>query len=76
MIDAVIAKIIGYNISRIPTVYNALYNVKSLFSLLKNEEIYVKWIEDGEISDKSLNEINSFDFIPPKFWKRAMSKKS
>jgi len=76
VIDAVIAKIIGYNISRIPTVYNALYNVKSLFSLLKNEEIYVKWIEDGEISDKSLNEINSFDFIPPKFWERVMSKKS
>jgi len=73
VVDSVIAKIIGYNISRIPSVYNALYNVKSLFALSKDEKICVKWVESKKGSEKFLEEIDSFDFIPPKFWERAMS---
>ena len=69
------AKIIGYNISRIPTVYNALYNVKSLFSLSKDEEIFIKWIANEKIEEMPLSEVKSFDFIPPKFWQRALSRK-
>jgi uncharacterized protein (DUF362 family) len=75
IIDAVMAKIIGYNISRIPTVYNALYNVKSLFSLNRNEEVFIKWMENEKIEEIPLEEVKSFDFIPPKFWKRALSRK-
>jgi hypothetical protein len=76
IIDAVIAKIIGYNISRIPTVYNALYNVKSLFSLNRNEEVFIKWMENDKIKEITLEEVKSFDFILPKFWKRAKCEKS
>jgi hypothetical protein len=69
------AKIIGYNILRIPTVYNVLYNVKSLFSLNRNEEVFIKWIENEKIEEIPLEKVKSFDFIPPKFWKRAVNRK-
>jgi len=75
IVDALMAEIIGYNISRIPTVYNALYNVKSLISLNRNEEVFVKWVENEKIEEMPLSEVKSFDFIPPKFWQRAMSRK-
>jgi uncharacterized protein (DUF362 family) len=73
IIDAVIAKLIGYNFSRVPIVYNALFNINSLFALARGEKIFVKYFEKGKSEVKPLEDVPSFGFIPPKFWKRAMN---
>lgn len=72
-IDAAIARIIGYNISRIPTIYNALYNVKSLFSLKRDEKVMVNLLNDNDKVE--LNEINQQNFILPVYWLRAKAKR-
>ncbi|MEM1578012.1 MAG: DUF362 domain-containing protein [Candidatus Pacearchaeota archaeon] len=74
IIDAVMARIIGYNISRIPLVYNALFNIKSKFCLHKNEKIYIKWCRENKYEFKDLNSIPSYNFLVPKYWRRALSK--
>ncbi|MEZ7892944.1 MAG: DUF362 domain-containing protein [Candidatus Wallbacteria bacterium] len=69
--DAVQCQILGYNLSRVPTVYNALYNIKSNFVLGKNEKIIVKIIDNKKIHDKELSELESYNFKVPYFWRRA-----
>src|SRR5262249_13274479 len=49
-IDAVLAKFIGYNLSRVPTVYHAVYNRKSKFGGRRAEQLEVKCLFAGGAS--------------------------
>ena len=74
-IDAVIAKILGYNISRIPTVYNAVYDRRSKFSgpSLSNFEV-TSMLADDTPQQIPFNELPNMDFKKPKFWQHAQAK--
>lgn len=79
LIDAVIARIIGFNISRIPTVYNALYNIKSRFCLKSSDkDVIIEWVEKNNHTCYDIDQIDtitSYNFIPPRYWKRALSRR-
>ena len=71
IIDSAIASIIGYNMSRIQSVYNAVFNVKSLYCNRENNSVSVKWIEDGEQKNINLEQIKNFHFKLPPHWRFA-----
>lgn len=71
-IDAVIAKLMGYNISRIPSVYNAVYLGKSKFAGPFLEDFNVLSISgNGETQSVPFNELPNLDFVKPRYWRRA-----
>ena len=71
-VDAVIAKIMGYNISRIPTVYNAIYNRRSKFggAFLSDFKI-VSLLSGGEPQVTNFDDLPNLNFTKPKYWRRA-----
>ena len=70
-VDAVLARLIGYNISRVPTVYHAIYHRKSRFSgpYLENFKAHLR--EDGISKIVPFGELPNLGFVPPLHWKRA-----
>lgn len=71
-VDAVAAHLMGYNISRIPTVYHAIYHRHSKFADvgLDRFDVAVNW--DGEIEmTKPLRKLPNLKFDVPKHWRRA-----
>ncbi|MCP4367655.1 MAG: DUF362 domain-containing protein [Deltaproteobacteria bacterium] len=71
-IDAVIARIMGYNISRIPTVYNAIYNRKSKFGDGFLEDLEISWIgRSRQVESIVFDQLRNFKFVKPKYWSRA-----
>jgi uncharacterized protein (DUF362 family) len=71
-IDAVIAKFLGYNISRIPTVYNAIYDYRSKFIGQSLRDFHVISLLDRERPEKvAFDSLPNFHFRKPKFWKHA-----
>ncbi len=71
-VDAVLAKLMGYNISRIPTVYNAIYHRKSGFSASYLDDYSILWSSiNGESSKKIFSELPNLNFIKPHYWERA-----
>ncbi len=69
-VDAVVARIIGFNISRIPTVYNAIYHRKSKFAGEYLEDFKIQY-NDGKSEEISLSSVPSFNFKKPLFWEGA-----
>jgi uncharacterized protein (DUF362 family) len=67
-IDAVIAQVIGYNLARIPTVYNALYNRKSRFSIESLDQLRVLQVDASGTRELGLEDIASLDFVLPAHW--------
>ncbi|MGA2256460.1 MAG: DUF362 domain-containing protein [Thermoguttaceae bacterium] len=72
-VDAVIAKLMGYNLVRVPTVYHAVYNRKSKFGGPGVEEMPMHFIDpSGAVHRGSWKEVPNLSFKPPRHWQRAM----
>jgi hypothetical protein len=71
-IDAVIGMLMGYNISRIPLVYNALYHKKSKFGGQNLEDFFVNFVDikNNNIKYEYFN-LPNLHFEKPKYWERA-----
>jgi uncharacterized protein (DUF362 family) len=70
-VDAALAKVMGYNVARIPSVYHAVYHRKSGFGGTRLQDIPVHFISQD--SAGTLTDITPFGFTPPRHWRRAMS---
>ncbi len=72
-VDAVIARLMGYNLARVPTVYHAVYHRKSKFAGPGAEEMPIHFIEpSGAVHRGSWKEVPNLRFRPPRHWQRAM----
>lgn len=73
-VDATIARIMGYNISRVPTVHHAIYDRRSKFATEGLSAISVVYIpETGDFSQLSLLDVPVDSFVKPRYWRRAES---
>jgi hypothetical protein len=73
-LDAAIAKLMGYNLSRVPTVYHAVYHRKSKFGVSSLEDVPLHFVDEkGKVRTGSWDEIENLGFKPPRNWKRALS---
>jgi hypothetical protein len=72
-VDAVMATLMGYNLSRIPTVHNALYDVRSLFNVSRHDELTVLEQCGDVCLEKTLSQLTPMRCKSPKYWSRAMS---
>jgi uncharacterized protein (DUF362 family) len=71
-IDAVIGKLMGYNIARVPTVYHALYNRKSRFGGQPTDLLEVRCILNGKRKNViPFDDLPNLQFKKPIYWKRA-----
>jgi uncharacterized protein (DUF362 family) len=70
-VDAVLAQLIGYNISRVPTVYQAIYHRKSQFGGPYLENFTTHMWENGKTKVIPLDELPDLKFNKPEHWKRA-----
>ena len=70
-VDAVLAQLIGYNISRVPTVYQAIYHRKSQFGGPYLENFTIHLWENGETKALPFAELPDLNFIKPEHWQRA-----
>jgi hypothetical protein len=64
----------GYNISRVPTVYNAIYHRKSEFGGRYLENFEVHLTENGTTQSVVFNDLPDLGFIKPEHWWRAATK--
>ena len=74
-IDAVIAKLLGYNVSRIPTVFNAIYDRRSKFAgpFLSDFKV-VSMLNTAAPEQVAFDELPNLNFRKPKFWQHAEVK--
>jgi uncharacterized protein (DUF362 family) len=70
-VDATLARLIGYNISRVPTVYHAIFHRKSRFAGPYLEDFRVRLWEDGRAKALSLFDLPNLGFVKPQHWTRA-----
>jgi uncharacterized protein (DUF362 family) len=71
-VDAVMAKLMGYNVSRVPTVYEAVYHRKSQFAGPYLEELAVNCGDkEGASRVQRFGELPDLQFLKPRYWKRA-----
>lgn len=71
-IDAVLGRLMGYNISRLPLVYHALTHKKSRFNGPDLRDIKITFIdENGNNSLISFDQLPNLHFKKPKNWVRA-----
>jgi uncharacterized protein (DUF362 family) len=70
-IDGVLARLMGYNVSRVPTAYHAIYHRKSHFGGPGLEEIDVHLCHEGRIV--RAHALPNLDFAKPRHWQRAAS---
>ena len=71
-VDAVIGTLIGYNLSRIPTVHNARFDTRSRFNVARNGSLTI--IENngtGPVA-RELGELAPMGFEPQRYWRRAL----
>jgi len=72
-VDAVIGRLIGYNIHRIPTVFHAVCHRRSKFGGLAFDRIPVFLLEKGGAAIAlDWHKISPLGFTPPPNWKRAL----
>jgi uncharacterized protein (DUF362 family) len=69
-VDMVIAKIMGYCVARIPSVYNAINDRRSKFSGDSNVDFIIKQSKDG-VFKVGIDDIESLNFKKPKYWRGA-----
>ncbi len=71
-IDAVLAHLMGYNLSRVPTVYHALTHRNSRFAVSDSGDLDVIRVgDDGTTRRLATAEIPNLNFRKPKYWRRA-----
>lgn len=67
LVDLVISKTIGYNHCRIPTVFGALRDNRSIFAL-ENSIINSNFINIDNLKNITIDELENFNFEKPKSW--------
>lgn len=67
-VDACIAKMMGYQLPKIPTVYNAIYNNKSKFGGDNVENIEIILHKNDSSEKIKFDELPIFNFKKPEFW--------
>lgn len=71
-IDAVLAHLMGYNLSRIPVIYHALTHRRSRFATDGGGAPAVSYVKaNGEKSTLALEQMPCLDFRKPRYWRRA-----
>ncbi|MBI4868477.1 MAG: DUF362 domain-containing protein [Candidatus Wallbacteria bacterium] len=71
-VDAVLARLMGYNVSRIPTVYQAIYHRRSRFAGPFLEDFVVDLATKGGPSRRlPFEELPDLRFRKPRFWRMA-----
>ncbi|MGD0381899.1 MAG: DUF362 domain-containing protein [Thermoguttaceae bacterium] len=71
-LDAILARLMGYNIARIPTVYHAINHRMSKFGGLFLDELPIYRVaENGTKMPIKWREIESLNFVSPPHWQRA-----
>ncbi|HUI06871.1 MAG TPA: DUF362 domain-containing protein [Verrucomicrobiae bacterium] len=71
-IDATMARLMGYNVSRVPTVYEAVYHRKSRFAGPYLEEFDIACRDaDGAKRMVRFVDLPNLRFVKPQHWKRA-----
>ena len=71
-VDAVIGRLMGYNISRVLTVYHAIYHRRSGFAGPCLENFLVRWmLRDGKAELLPFSRLPNLQFTMPDYWKRA-----
>lgn len=70
-VDAIAAKMMGYTLSRIPTVYNAIYHRKSKFFKNYPEDLTINFTDGNTKKEINFSQIPEFNFKKPFFWKGA-----
>ena len=71
-VDAVIGRLMGYNISRVPTVYHAIYHRRSRFAGPCLENFLVRrMLRDGKAESLPFSRLPNLQFAMPDYWKRA-----
>jgi uncharacterized protein (DUF362 family) len=71
-VDSVIAALVGYNISRIPTVFHAIYDLRSGFAGPALLQFAVTLLSETGIAEKiRFDMLANLNFQKPKFWKHA-----
>lgn len=71
-IDGVLARLMGYNLSRIPMVYHALTHRRSRFAIADIGELSVARVDgNGPVKMLPVEQIESLDFRKPRYWRRA-----
>ena len=73
-LDAAMARMMGYNVSRVPTVYHAITHRKSRFAgpALKDAPVFFA-SSDAPPRAGSWYDLEDLGFVPPRAWKRAVS---
>jgi uncharacterized protein (DUF362 family) len=73
-VDAAMAQLMGYNISRVPTVYQSIYHRKSQFAGPFLEDVKVAYSSGCKGSNNVfLSDLPNLQFIKPRHWLRAES---
>ncbi len=70
-LDCVLGRLMGYNMSRLPTLYNAVYHRKSRFGGLPLEELVVQVSEEGSARSIPFADLPDLGFVKPEHWRRA-----
>jgi uncharacterized protein (DUF362 family) len=74
-IDAVLAKLMGYNVARIPIVYHAVYNRKSKLAGPLLDDWHVQQTQvDGPTRAVPFSQLPNLSFKKPHYWRRAETR--
>jgi hypothetical protein len=70
-VDAALAALMGYNISRIPTVYHAIAHRRSRFGGDSIDPPRIRFCDGGRVQSLALGELPNLRFVKPEHWRRA-----
>ena len=70
-IDASLAALMGYNISRVPTVYHAIYHRMSQFAGPHLSKFSANVWQHGSVHRIPFDQLPNLDFVKPRHWRRA-----
>lgn len=76
-VDAVIARLMGYDGTRIPSVHNGFHDRRSIFGGTFPADVPVRLLaEAGHIEDVTLRDVPTMDFAKPLHWRSASAVSS
>jgi uncharacterized protein (DUF362 family) len=76
-VDAVAAKLMGYTIARVPTVYHALNHRRSRFAGPDLRGWAVTRVAEGQAPERvPFEDLPNLGFVKPRHWERAEARKS
>jgi uncharacterized protein (DUF362 family) len=74
-VDAVLARLMGYNIARVPIVYNAIYHRKSKLAGPLLDDFHVQQTQvDGPTRTVPFSQLPNLSFEKPRYWRRAETR--